>query len=140
MKNHLDHQLRLFVEIARGGSLSVPADALSLTQSGLSRQLASLESALGQALFVRNGRGVSPTEAWQKLLEAAGSAYQLIDSTLTQLRDQHGVTAGTLNVAAIHTLTYYFMAEVAAKFMAQRPSVGVALLGRSSRKAAAERA
>jgi LysR family cyn operon transcriptional activator len=132
MKNHLDHQLRLFVEIAKCGSLSAAADALSLTQSGLSRQLASLESALGQALFVRNGRGVSPTEAGQKLLEAAGSAYQLIDSTLTQLRDQHGVTEGTLNVAAIHTLTYYFMAEVAAKFMAQRPSAGVALLGRSS--------
>jgi DNA-binding transcriptional LysR family regulator len=132
MKSNLDHQLRLFVEIANCGSLSAAAEALSITQSGLSRQLASLESAIGHTLFVRTGRGVSPTEAGEKLLEAARSAYQLIDNTLTQLRDQHGITAGTLNVATIHTLIHYFMADVVAKFMAQRPSAGVVLLGRSS--------
>lgn len=132
MKGNLDHQLRLLVEIANYKSLSGAADALSLTQSGLSRQLASLESFIGQPLFVRHGRGVEPTEAGQKLLEAARSAYQVIDNTVVQLRDQHGVTAGSLNVATIHTLSYYFMAEVIARFMAQRPNANVALLGRSS--------
>jgi DNA-binding transcriptional LysR family regulator len=132
MKANVDHQVRLFVEIANSKSLSAAAEALSLTQSGLSRQLSSLESYIGQPLFVRHGRGVEPTEAGQKLLEAASSAYQLIDSTLVQLRDQHGVTAGSLNVATIHTLSYYFMAEVVARFMAQRPKANVALLGRSS--------
>jgi DNA-binding transcriptional LysR family regulator len=53
MKGNLDHQLRLFVEIANGKSLSAAAEALSLTQSGLSRQLASLEDYIGQPLFVR---------------------------------------------------------------------------------------
>jgi LysR family cyn operon transcriptional activator len=132
MKGNVDHQLRLFVEIANYKSLSGAADALSLTQSGLSRQLASLESFIGQPLFVRHGRGVEPTEAGQKLLEASRSAYQLIDNTMVQLRDQHGVTAGSLNVATIHTLSYYFMAEVVARFMAQRPHANVSLLGRSS--------
>jgi DNA-binding transcriptional LysR family regulator len=132
MKANVDHQLRLFVEIANYKSLSAAAEALSLTQSGLSRQLSSLESHIGQPLFVRHGRGVEPTEAGRKLLEAASSAYQLIDNTLVQLRDQHGVTAGSINVATIHTLSYYFMAEVVARFMAQRPNANVALLGRSS--------
>jgi DNA-binding transcriptional LysR family regulator len=132
MKANVDHQLRLFVEIANYKSLSAAAEALSLTQSGLSRQLSSLESYIGQPLFVRHGRGVEPTEAGRKLLEAASSAYQLIDNTLVQLRDQHGVTAGSINVATIHTLSYYFMAEVVARFMAQRPNANVALLGRSS--------
>ncbi|GAB2917801.1 LysR substrate-binding domain-containing protein [Paraburkholderia jirisanensis] len=132
MKGNLDHQLRLFVEIATYKSLSGAADALSLTQSGLSRQLASLESYIGQPLFVRHGRGVEPTEAGQKLLEAARSAYQLIDNSVLQLRDQHGITAGSLNVATIHTLSYYFMGEVLARFMAQRPHANVSLLGRSS--------
>jgi DNA-binding transcriptional LysR family regulator len=49
-----------------------------------------------------------------------------------QLRNQHGVTDGSLRVATIHTLSYYFMADVVAKFMAQRPSASVALPGRSS--------
>jgi DNA-binding transcriptional LysR family regulator len=132
MKGNLDHQLRLFVEIANYKSLSGAAEALELTQSGLSRQLAGLESFIGQPLFVRHGRGVEPTEAGQKLLEAARSAYQLIDNAVVQLRDQHGVTAGSVNVATIHTLSYYFMAEVVARFMTQRPQANVALLGRSS--------
>lgn len=132
MKNNLDHQLRLFVEIANARSLSAAAEALSLTQSGLSRQLASLEEYIGQPVFLRHGRGVQLTEAGHKLLEAANSAYQLVDNTIVQLRNQHGVTDGSLHVATIHTLTYYFMAEVVAKFMAQRPSANVALLGRSS--------
>ncbi|WP_144159391.1 LysR family transcriptional regulator [Paraburkholderia sp. BCC1885] len=132
MKTNVDHQLRLFVEIANCKSLSAAAETLSLTQSGLSRQLSSLEGYIGQPLFVRHGRGVEPTEAGRKLLEAASTAYQLIDNTLVQLRDQHGVTAGSINVATIHTLSYYFMAEVVARFMSQRPNANVALLGRSS--------
>lgn len=132
MKTNVDHQLRLFIEIANRRSLSAAAEALSLTQSGLSRQLASLEEYVGQPVFVRHGRGVQLTEAGQKLLEAANSAYQLVDNTIVQLRNQHGVTAGSLRVATIHTLSYYFMAEVVAKFMAQRPHANVALLGRSS--------
>jgi len=132
MKSNVDHQLRLFLEIASHKSLSGAADALALTQSGLSRQLASLEEFIGQPLFVRHGRGVQLTEAGQKLLEAASSAYQLVDNTIVQLRNQYGVTDGSVHVATIHTLTHYFMAEVVAKFMAQRPSASVSLLGRSS--------
>ena len=35
MKANVDHQVRLFVEIANSKSLSAAAEALSLTQSGL---------------------------------------------------------------------------------------------------------
>ncbi|MFC0697118.1 LysR family transcriptional regulator [Paraburkholderia humisilvae] len=132
MKANVDYQARLFIEIAAHKSLSAAAEALSLTQSGLSRHLASLEEFVGQALFVRHGRGVELTEAGKKLLEIASAAYQLVDNAVLQLRNEHGVTDGSIHVATIHTLSYYFMAEVAARFMAQRPSASVALLGRSS--------
>lgn len=132
MKTNVDYQARLFIEIAAHKSLSAAAEALSLTQSGLSRHLASLEEFIGQPLFIRHGRGVELTEAGRKLLEVVSAAYQLVDNTILQLRNEHGVTDGSIHIATIHTLSYYFMAEVAAKFMAQRPSVSLALLGRSS--------
>jgi DNA-binding transcriptional LysR family regulator len=132
MKTNVDYQARLFIEIASHKSLSAAAEALSLTQSGLSRHLASLEEFIGQPLFIRHGRGVELTEAGRKLLEVVSAAYQLVDNTILQLRNEHGVTDGSIHVATIHTLSYYFMAEVAAKFMAQRPSASLALLGRSS--------
>jgi DNA-binding transcriptional LysR family regulator len=132
MKTNVDYQARLFIEIAAHKSLSAAAEALSLTQSGLSRHLASLEEFIGQPLFVRHGRGVVLTEAGQKLLEVVSAAYQLVDNTILQLRNEHGVSDGSIHVATIHTLSYYFMAEVAAKFMAQKPAASLALLGRSS--------
>jgi DNA-binding transcriptional LysR family regulator len=132
MKTNVDYQARLFIEIAARKSLSAAADALSLTQSGLSRHLASLEEFIGQPLFIRHGRGVELTEAGKKLLEVASAAYPLVDNAILQLRNNHGVTDGSIHVATIHTLSYYFMAEVAARFMAQRPGASLALLGRSS--------
>lgn len=132
MKGNIDHPLRLFLEIANRGSLSAAAEALSLSQSGLSRQLAALERHVGQPLFVRHGRGVEPTDAGRRLLEAARPAYQAIDDAVMQLRERHGLTAGNLNVATVHTLGHDFVSEIVARFMRQRPDASVSLLERSS--------
>lgn len=127
-----DQQIRQFLEIARCHSLSKAADTLDMTQPGLSKQLASLETYIGQALFERHGRGVSLTDAGSKLQDAAKAAYELIDNTVVRLQETQGVTEGSLRIAAIHTLSYYFMADAMATFMSQRPKVNIALLGRSS--------
>lgn len=131
MKNR-DQQIRLFLAVAQHLSLSKAADALGLTQSGVSRQLGSLEDYVGQPLFERHGRGVSLTDAGSKLEAAAQPAYEWVDATVVRLREQQGVTEGTLRIATIHTLSYYFVADVMAQFMAQRPLVAVTMLGRSS--------
>jgi DNA-binding transcriptional LysR family regulator len=132
MKSNVDRQLRLFVEIACHKSVSGAADSMARTQSGLSRQLASLEEFVGQPLFVRHGRGVHLTEPGKMLRDAATSAYQLVDTAIFQLRNEYGVIDGRVHVATIHTLTHYFMAEVVANFMLQRPKASVSLLARSS--------
>jgi DNA-binding transcriptional LysR family regulator len=131
MKN-LDHQLRLFLAIARSQSLSGAAEALDLTQSSLSKQLGNLEAYLGQTLFVRHGRGVALTDAGRNLQDVAKPAYEIIDNCVAQMRECDQLEDGSLRVATIHTLSYYFMADVMAKFMRQRPKVNVTLLGRSS--------
>jgi DNA-binding transcriptional LysR family regulator len=131
MKN-LDHQLRLFLAIARSQSLSGAAEVLDLTQSSLSKQLCNLEGYLGQTLFERHGRGVALTDAGRNLQDVARPAYELIDNCIAQMRERDNVEDGSLRVATIHTLSYYFMADVMARFMRQRPKVNVTLLGRSS--------
>lgn len=129
---NIDRWLRLFLVIAHHGSVSRAAEELDLTQSGLSRQLASLEAYLGHPLFERHGRGMELTDAGQKLSHATRSAYELIDSTVFQLRREEGVTEGTLRVATIHTLGPYFISPVFAQYMAQMPRVNLSMLGRSS--------
>ncbi len=127
-----DRQLRYFVKIAELKSLSRAAETLGLTQSGISRQLAVLETYLGKPLFLRTGRGVELTDAGEKLLAVVKPAYAGIDDALDTVRDREGVTQGHVRLAVIHTLSYYFMSEVVAEFMSQRENVNLSLMGRSS--------
>jgi len=127
-----DRLLRQFLAIAELKSLSKAAEALDLTQSGLSRALASLEDYVGKPLFFRTGRGVELTPAGTKLLETAKPAYAQIDTALEAIRDRDGISGGQLRVAVIHTLSYYFMADIVAEFLSKNKSVNLSLLGRSS--------
>jgi DNA-binding transcriptional LysR family regulator len=127
-----DRQLRYFVRIAETKSLSRAADDLDLTQSAISRQLASLEAYVGNALFARTGRGVELTECGRRLLAAAKPAYAAIDEALEDIRDKEGLSRGTIRVATVHTLSYYFTADVLAKFVGRHEQVNISLMGRSS--------
>lgn len=126
-----DRQLRTFVCIARLGSLSKAADVLDQTQSSLSKQLAALEATIGQPLFIRTGRGVETTEVGRQLYENTRRAYLEIDQAFECLCSQQG-THGTVRLATVHTLSYYFTADVVASFVSTRPNVNLSLMGRSS--------
>jgi DNA-binding transcriptional LysR family regulator len=128
----MDRQVRYFVKIADLKSLSKAANSLDLTQSGLSRQLATLEAYLGKPLFSRTGRGVELTDAGKLLLESAKSGYALIDGALETVREKEGVTQGNVRLATVHTLSYYFTADVLSTFVGARPHVNLSLMGRSS--------
>jgi DNA-binding transcriptional LysR family regulator len=58
---------RSFLAVLEEGSLSAAARRLGLTQPTLGRHIESIEAALGQALFVRSQRGLSPTRAAEAL-------------------------------------------------------------------------
>jgi LysR family cyn operon transcriptional activator len=127
-----DQQIRSFTKIAELKSLTGAAEALDLSQSGLSKQLQQLEKYLGQSLFNRTGRGVSLTAAGEKLYAVAITSYGALDHTITQLKTTEGVTQGALRIATVHTLSTYFIPGLLGAFLAQRPQVSVSLLGRSS--------
>ncbi|MFQ1062013.1 LysR family transcriptional regulator [Bordetella trematum] len=127
----LDRPLRYFLCIAELGSLSKAADLLDQTQSSVSKQLAGLEATLGAPLFVRTGRGVVLTEMGARLHETLRPLYRDIDAAIDEAR-RHSHTHGTVRLASVHTLSYYFTAEVVARFASAHPQVNLALLGRSS--------
>ncbi len=91
-------QLESFVAIADSGSLSRAAVALNLAQPSLSRQLAQLESELGQRLLVRTGRGVQPTAAGEVLLGHARSMLDTAQRARDELRDLTDNPTGRITV------------------------------------------
>jgi DNA-binding transcriptional LysR family regulator len=64
-------RLPTFREVARRGSFAAAADALWLTPSAVSQQMAALEREVGTRLFERNHRGVRLTAAGNRLLSHA---------------------------------------------------------------------
>jgi DNA-binding transcriptional LysR family regulator len=127
-----DRQLRYFLQIAELKSLSKAAAELEQSQPWISRQLSALEDYIGKPLFVRTGRGVDLTECGQQLYDALRPLYRDVDHAMESIREVHGFTRGTVRLATVHTLNYYFTAEVVADLVKMHPEVNLSLLGRSS--------
>ncbi|MGO9634515.1 MAG: LysR family transcriptional regulator [Steroidobacteraceae bacterium] len=90
--------IRHVVELARHGNYARAAHALNLSQSALSRSIATLESQLNVKLFDRQHQGVQPT-AFGKLLLARGAALMTAESELRRdLVLLAGLEAGSLTV------------------------------------------
>ena len=67
-----------------------------MAQPALSRQVRALEVELRQTLFVRNGRGVTLTEAGKRLLEHARGIAQQVERARLDLEQQRGAVSGRL--------------------------------------------
>ena len=66
--------IRGFVAVGRRMSITQAAEDLCLTQSAVSRQIRSLEEALGLKLLVRGHRTITFTPAGERLYRCADSA------------------------------------------------------------------
>ncbi len=79
--NHLDldgHLLHLLTTVIEQGSVTAAANNLGITQSAVSHQLDRLRAIVGDALFVKSGRGIVPTARAEALvLQARGLLDQL---------------------------------------------------------------
>ncbi|KOV82987.1 LysR family transcriptional regulator [Nocardia sp. NRRL S-836] len=83
--------LATFLEIYRGGSLTAAATRRGLTQPAVSGQLARLENEVGARLFVRGGRGVTPTPRADELARRVGSHLDHLRSALDPVAALEGV-------------------------------------------------
>ena len=71
------HHLRLFQAVAQEGNLTRASRKLGLTPQTVSAQIRNLEAAIGESLFVREGRGLTITEAGQLALRYADDIFSL---------------------------------------------------------------
>ena len=73
-------QLKYFREIVESGSLSGAARTLGIAQPSLSQLVRNLEESLGVELLVRSARGVTATEAGQRLYQHACRIETLLEA------------------------------------------------------------
>ncbi|MBS0455511.1 MAG: LysR family transcriptional regulator [Proteobacteria bacterium] len=121
-------QLQYFVSVAEAGSFSGGAVALNLAQPSLSRQVALLESELGQRLLVRTGRGVSLTEAGQALLTHARAMLDLERRARDELRDMDESPGGRVVVGLPPRVALGMSAALIQRFREQFPRAVITVL------------
>lgn len=95
-------QLDYFVSVCESGSFSRAAVRLNLSQPSISRQVALLETELGQRLMERNGRGVQPTPAGHALLVHARVMLAASEQALHEIREMTNEPAGKVVVGLPH--------------------------------------
>jgi DNA-binding transcriptional LysR family regulator len=92
--------LRAFLVVARERSFTRAAAQLGVSQSALSHSMRGLEEKLGLRLLTRTTRGVSPTEAGERLLANVGPYYERIDAELESLSALRDKPSGLIRISA----------------------------------------
>src|SRR5262245_38517688 len=96
-------RLRALHAVSKFGTVSAAADALHVTSSAVSQQLAKLERETGQTLLERNGRGVRLTDAAELLAGHADRILCLVEQASADLEAHKGAVIGELSMASFPT-------------------------------------
>lgn len=120
-------RLRVLREVARRGSFSAAADALSYTQSAVSQQIATLEAETGVTLLERHPRGVRPTAAGQALVEHTEGILARLEAAEDELAEIAGLRGGRLRMASFPTAGATLMPVAIATFRDRHPGVELTL-------------
>ncbi|WP_189052454.1 LysR family transcriptional regulator [Aliidongia dinghuensis] len=93
-------RLRTLRELSLRKTMSSVAEALLISPSAVSQQIALLEDEVGISLVERRGRGVRLTPAGERLVEHAGKVIGIIEEAKTDLAELKRTVAGELRVSA----------------------------------------
>jgi DNA-binding transcriptional LysR family regulator len=121
------HQLEIFRAVAERGSVSRAAEALFLSQPGVSLQIKALEKSLGLHLFEKHGRSLRLTEAGHELLKYSERIFALLDETRQVMEELGGAKRGTVKVAASTTAGIYVVPPALGAFHRANPQVKLTL-------------
>lgn len=121
-------QLTYFVRVAELGSFTRASIVLDIAQPALSRQVRLLEVELRQNLLVRNGRGITLTEAGKVLLEHSRGVLHQMARLREELSRVRGSLAGSVAVGLPPTLGRILAVPLTRAFKAAMPDASLSIL------------
>ncbi len=122
--------LAAFESAARHQSFTKAADELSVTQSAVCRQIASLEDFLGVKLFRRDRRGVALTDAGATYSRQVAARLDEVERDTLDLMAK-GSQGGTLELGVVPTFATKWLLPRLPRFSARHPGITVNFNARS---------
>ncbi|MBI0328422.1 LysR family transcriptional regulator [Burkholderia plantarii] len=108
--------VRYFLEVVNSGSVADAASRLNVVPSAVSRQIARLESELGTPLFVRQSRGMVPSQAGQMLAAYARRSQLDAEQISLEIDALRGETERTIRIACTEGFAAAFLPRAMAGF------------------------
>ncbi|MHC9043091.1 LysR family transcriptional regulator [Microbacterium saperdae] len=98
------HQLQILRELGALGSVTAVAEALRVTPSAVSQQLAALQRGIETPLTRRAGRTLVLTPAGEVLAAAGAEAIDAMAAARTALDDFEGAATGVVSISGFHSV------------------------------------
>ncbi|WP_371685592.1 LysR family transcriptional regulator [Tropicimonas sp. IMCC6043] len=121
-------RLQAFAAVAETGSLTAAARQLGLSQPTLGRQIKALEDALGLSLFVRQPRGLVPTEVGLELLPAARAMREAAGRLALAAAGRSAEIAGTVRLTASNFVSLHILPGLLAGIRTAEPEIQIELV------------
>jgi DNA-binding transcriptional LysR family regulator len=119
--------LELVLAVRDGGSLSAAALSLDVAPPVVTKRLAALEAKLGQRLFQRTTRRVSPTAEGETVCERARVLLQGFMALESELQERKAEPTGLIRLAATFGFGRLWLGPALAAFQERYPRVEIQL-------------
>ncbi len=120
-------KLVILCSFVRTGSLSKTAEELHLSSVSIHKALHSLESGIGCALFVKDGRQLKALPAATYLAEASADLLGDVERILKKTRSKAGVESGQIRLGSMYSLTANIIPRVIMGTKIRRPDLDIDL-------------
>lgn len=128
------HQLRIFCEVVRAGSISSASERLDLTQPAVSLQVRELEYDFGAVLLERSSTGISLTPAGEQFHELAQPLVRSVDEMFGNVQQAVAthVRGERVNLAASNAAAMFILPRYSRRFRERCPNHSIRVISAST--------
>lgn len=121
-------QITCFLEVARNGSIKRTAEALNISQPGVTKTIKELEAALGAELFNRTPIGVTLTPFGEALLRHATPAIAELNAGFSAIEALKNSADGGIRVGGLQLSMSRLLPIAVARLKRLRPHLNVSVI------------
>ena len=119
--------LKILIAVVEAGSFSEAALKLDISQSAVSRAIASLEKEWGISLLSRGRFGAQLTPVGDRIMDQVREMVQLDQNISTEIEHAKGLQSGRVRIASFRSAATHLLPAKIAQFSRQYPNIEVQL-------------